>query len=107
MKNQTCGDQSELVFLICDLFLLNVSSGEEKSHHPLEELVHQLDSERHHIHLMMGTIYIHKSQEKNISVTEVAYQVFVFFTSKCSLTEIPPTGGRTLLKIRKANWRPD
>lgn len=28
------------------------------------------------------------------------------FTSKCSLTEIPPTGGRTLLKIRKANWRP-
>lgn len=32
---------------------------------------------------------------------------FFVFTSKCSLTEIPPTGGRTLLKIRNANWRPD
>lgn len=28
-------------------------------------------------------------------------------TSKCSLTEIPPTGGRTLLKMRRASWRPD
>lgn len=29
------------------------------------------------------------------------------FTSKCSLTEIPPTGGRTLLKRRSASCRPD
>lgn len=50
----TCGNQSELVLLIRDLFLFNISSREEKSHHPLEELVHQLDGERHHIHLMMG-----------------------------------------------------
>lgn len=28
-------------------------------------------------------------------------------TSKCSFTEIPPTGGRTLLKMRSANWRAD
>lgn len=31
----------------------------------------------------------------------------MILTSKCSLTEIPPTGGRTLLKIRRASWRPD
>lgn len=32
---------------------------------------------------------------------------FMVVTSKCSFTEIPPTGGRTLLKMRRASWRPD
>uniref|UniRef100_A0A3B5B9W3 Uncharacterized protein n=1 Tax=Stegastes partitus TaxID=144197 RepID=A0A3B5B9W3_9TELE len=48
-----CSNQSKLVFLIRDLLLFNISSREEKSHHSLEELVHELDGERHHIHLMM------------------------------------------------------
>lgn len=52
---QTCGNQSKLVFLVCDLLLLDISSREEKSHHPLEELVHELDGERHHVHLTMTT----------------------------------------------------
>lgn len=60
LQNQTCGNQSKLVFLICDLFLFNISSREEKSHHSLEELVHQLDGEWHHIYLMMETIKFHK-----------------------------------------------
>lgn len=51
-KQPTCGNQSELVFLIGHLFLLHIPPGEEKSHHPLEELVHQLDGERNHIDLM-------------------------------------------------------
>uniref|UniRef100_A0A8D3A2X1 Uncharacterized protein n=1 Tax=Scophthalmus maximus TaxID=52904 RepID=A0A8D3A2X1_SCOMX len=46
-------NQSEFVLLISDLLLLNISSREEKSHHSFEELVHQLDGERHHIHLMI------------------------------------------------------
>lgn len=47
----TCGNQSELVLLICHFLLLHVSPREEEAHHPLEELVHQLDGERHHVHL--------------------------------------------------------
>uniref|UniRef100_A0AAY5EG13 Uncharacterized protein n=1 Tax=Electrophorus electricus TaxID=8005 RepID=A0AAY5EG13_ELEEL len=46
---QTCSDQSELVLFIPDLLLLHVSPREEKSHHSLEELVHELNGERHHI----------------------------------------------------------
>uniref|UniRef100_A0A3Q1BZQ7 Uncharacterized protein n=1 Tax=Amphiprion ocellaris TaxID=80972 RepID=A0A3Q1BZQ7_AMPOC len=46
-------NQSELVFFISHLLLFYVSAWEEKSHHPLEELVHQLDGERHHINLMI------------------------------------------------------
>uniref|UniRef100_A0A3Q1JP41 Uncharacterized protein n=1 Tax=Anabas testudineus TaxID=64144 RepID=A0A3Q1JP41_ANATE len=49
----THGNQSEFVLFISDFLLLNVSPWEEKSHHSFEELVHQLDGERHHVHLMM------------------------------------------------------
>lgn len=51
----TCGDQSELVLLVCHLLLLHVPPREEESHHPLEELVHQLDGEWHHVHLTEQT----------------------------------------------------
>lgn len=61
----TSGNQSELVFLISDLFLLYVSSWEEKSHHSLEELVHQLDGERHHVHLVTETFGFVKISNKN------------------------------------------
>uniref|UniRef100_A0A3Q1FWZ1 Uncharacterized protein n=1 Tax=Acanthochromis polyacanthus TaxID=80966 RepID=A0A3Q1FWZ1_9TELE len=46
-------NQSKLVFFIGHLLLFYVSAWEEKSHHPLEELVHQLDGERNHIHLVI------------------------------------------------------
>uniref|UniRef100_A0A3B4XCB5 Uncharacterized protein n=1 Tax=Seriola lalandi dorsalis TaxID=1841481 RepID=A0A3B4XCB5_SERLL len=51
--NRTSCNQSEFVLLISDLLLLNISSWEEKSHHSFEELVHQLDGERNHVHLMI------------------------------------------------------
>lgn len=51
----TCGDQSELVLLVCHLLLLDISPREEESHHPLEELIHQLDGERHYVHLTEQT----------------------------------------------------
>uniref|UniRef100_A0A3B3XVN3 Uncharacterized protein n=1 Tax=Poecilia mexicana TaxID=48701 RepID=A0A3B3XVN3_9TELE len=51
-KRRTGSDHSGLVFLICDVFLFNVSAREEKAHHPFEELVHELDGERHHVHLI-------------------------------------------------------
>uniref|UniRef100_A0A8C2XFM7 Uncharacterized protein n=1 Tax=Cyclopterus lumpus TaxID=8103 RepID=A0A8C2XFM7_CYCLU len=60
-------NQSELVFFISDLFLFNISPWEEKSHHPFEELVHQLDGERHHVHLMI--MYGHHHQV-NITCNE-------------------------------------
>lgn len=50
-RQHTSRNHSRLVLLIGDLFLLNVSSREKKSHHPFEELVHELDGERHHVHL--------------------------------------------------------
>uniref|UniRef100_A0A8B9UH69 Uncharacterized protein n=1 Tax=Anas zonorhyncha TaxID=75864 RepID=A0A8B9UH69_9AVES len=43
--------QLGLVFLIPHLLLLHVAAGEEKPHHPVEELVGELDSERDHVHL--------------------------------------------------------
>uniref|UniRef100_A0A672Y6K9 Uncharacterized protein n=1 Tax=Sphaeramia orbicularis TaxID=375764 RepID=A0A672Y6K9_9TELE len=58
-KKHTSSNQSELVFLISNLLLLNISSWEEKSHHPFEELIHELDGERHHIHLMREELIIH------------------------------------------------
>uniref|UniRef100_A0A3B5RDP2 Uncharacterized protein n=1 Tax=Xiphophorus maculatus TaxID=8083 RepID=A0A3B5RDP2_XIPMA len=45
-KRRTSSDHSGLVFLICDVFLFNVSAREEEPHHPFEELVHELDGER-------------------------------------------------------------
>uniref|UniRef100_A0A3B3D310 Uncharacterized protein n=1 Tax=Oryzias melastigma TaxID=30732 RepID=A0A3B3D310_ORYME len=42
---------SKLVFLISVLLFFNISSWEKKSHHSFEELVHELDGERHHVHL--------------------------------------------------------
>uniref|UniRef100_A0AAX7VKC3 Uncharacterized protein n=1 Tax=Astatotilapia calliptera TaxID=8154 RepID=A0AAX7VKC3_ASTCA len=53
----TSSNQPKFVFFICDLLLFNISPREEKPHHSFEELVHQLDGERHHIHLMMKTKY--------------------------------------------------
>uniref|UniRef100_A0A8P4K0Y1 Uncharacterized protein n=1 Tax=Dicentrarchus labrax TaxID=13489 RepID=A0A8P4K0Y1_DICLA len=50
------GDPTDKVLLsLLDLLLLNVSSREEKSHHPFEELVHQLDGERHHLAVTLRT----------------------------------------------------
>uniref|UniRef100_A0A493SSG7 Uncharacterized protein n=1 Tax=Anas platyrhynchos platyrhynchos TaxID=8840 RepID=A0A493SSG7_ANAPP len=43
--------QLGLVFLIPHLLLLHVAAGEEKPHHPVEELVGELDGERDHVHL--------------------------------------------------------
>lgn len=102
----TCGDQSELVLLICHFLLLHVSPREEEAHHPLEELVHQLDGERHHVHLTDApNIRLWSISSSTISSRwDAAWRSI---TSKCSFTEIPPTGGRTLLKMRSANWRPD
>uniref|UniRef100_A0A3B4AHL0 Uncharacterized protein n=1 Tax=Periophthalmus magnuspinnatus TaxID=409849 RepID=A0A3B4AHL0_9GOBI len=37
----TSSDQSKLVFFIGNFLLLNISTREEKSHHPFEELVHE------------------------------------------------------------------
>lgn len=54
----TSSNQSEFVFLISNFLLLYISSREEKSHHSFEELVHQLDGERHYIHLMTETSVI-------------------------------------------------
>uniref|UniRef100_A0A671QFI6 Uncharacterized protein n=1 Tax=Sinocyclocheilus anshuiensis TaxID=1608454 RepID=A0A671QFI6_9TELE len=44
-------NQSELVFLIPNFLFFHISSREEKSHHPLEELVHELNGEWYHIYL--------------------------------------------------------
>lgn len=52
MEQLTSSNHSRLVLLISDLFLLDVSTREEKPHHSFEELVHELDGERHHVHLM-------------------------------------------------------
>lgn len=100
----TRSNQSKLVFLISVLLFFNISSWEEKSHHSFEELVHELDGERHHVHLEKNktTIITIKTRKKTLFK-----KVLQVFTSKCSFTEMPPTGGRTLLKIRKANWRPN
>lgn len=103
-QKHTSSNQSKLVFLISDLLLINISSREEKSHHSFEELVHQLDGERHHIDLRMETVTV---LSEPYSTQELKWLHVIFLTSKCSFTEIPPTGGRTLLKIRKANCRPD
>lgn len=56
-SSQTCGNQSELVFLIPNFLFFHISSGEEKTHHPLEELVHELNGEWYHIYLQMKTFF--------------------------------------------------
>lgn len=53
---RTSSNQSEFVLLISDFLLLNVPSWEEKSHHSFEELVHKLDGEGHHVHLVIKKI---------------------------------------------------
>uniref|UniRef100_A0A673K5D5 Uncharacterized protein n=1 Tax=Sinocyclocheilus rhinocerous TaxID=307959 RepID=A0A673K5D5_9TELE len=53
--SQTCSNQSELVFLIPNFLFFHISSGEEKSHHPLEELVHELNGEWYNIYLQIKT----------------------------------------------------
>uniref|UniRef100_A0A671TK81 Uncharacterized protein n=1 Tax=Sparus aurata TaxID=8175 RepID=A0A671TK81_SPAAU len=73
-RKHTRGNQSELVFLICHLLLLDVSSWEEESHHPLEELVHQLDGERHHVHLTMDTKKSSIKHDTNVSLPLTGYQ---------------------------------
>lgn len=52
---RTSGDEFGLVFLVPHLLFIDVAPGEEEPHHPLEELVHQLDGERHHVHLPTQT----------------------------------------------------
>lgn len=99
----TSSNHSRLVLLISDLFLLDVSTREEKPHHSFEELVHELDGERHHVHLMKHRVDV-KTPDTDFTASA---GTVTFHTSKCSFTEIPPTGGRTLLKMRKANWRPN
>uniref|UniRef100_A0A3B3S1I5 Uncharacterized protein n=1 Tax=Paramormyrops kingsleyae TaxID=1676925 RepID=A0A3B3S1I5_9TELE len=50
LHGSTCGHQPELVLFVTH-FLLLFPPREEKSHHPLEEVVHELDGERHDVHL--------------------------------------------------------
>uniref|UniRef100_A0A8C7EEW7 Uncharacterized protein n=1 Tax=Nothoprocta perdicaria TaxID=30464 RepID=A0A8C7EEW7_NOTPE len=45
----TCCHQLGLVFLIPHLLLLHVAAREEETHHPVEELVGELDGEGHHM----------------------------------------------------------
>uniref|UniRef100_A0A673KN15 Uncharacterized protein n=1 Tax=Sinocyclocheilus rhinocerous TaxID=307959 RepID=A0A673KN15_9TELE len=52
---QTCSNQSKLVFFIPNFLFFHISSREEKSHHPLEELVHELNGEWYHIYLQIKT----------------------------------------------------
>lgn len=82
----------------------------------MEEPVGQLDGERHHIYLSRKEV---KKQLGSITIIVFYYKQFSFeltfdqfpryclLTSKCSLTEMPPTGGRTLLKRRRASCLPD
>uniref|UniRef100_A0A8C6TGD0 Uncharacterized protein n=1 Tax=Neogobius melanostomus TaxID=47308 RepID=A0A8C6TGD0_9GOBI len=42
-KTVTSSDQSRLVLLISNFLLLNISTREEKTHHPFKELIHELD----------------------------------------------------------------
>uniref|UniRef100_A0A8C2JAN1 Uncharacterized protein n=1 Tax=Cyprinus carpio TaxID=7962 RepID=A0A8C2JAN1_CYPCA len=53
--SQTCSNQSKLVFFIPNFLFFHISPGEEKSHHPLEELVHELNGEWYHIYLQIKT----------------------------------------------------
>uniref|UniRef100_A0A8C3E6F7 Uncharacterized protein n=1 Tax=Corvus moneduloides TaxID=1196302 RepID=A0A8C3E6F7_CORMO len=50
----TCCHQLGLIFLIPHLLLLHITAREEETHHSVEELVGELDGERHHIHLWEG-----------------------------------------------------
>uniref|UniRef100_A0A663MJT1 Uncharacterized protein n=1 Tax=Athene cunicularia TaxID=194338 RepID=A0A663MJT1_ATHCN len=50
-KPLTCCHQLGLVFLIPHLLLLHIAAGEEETHHPVEELVGQLDGQGYHVHL--------------------------------------------------------
>uniref|UniRef100_A0A8C7HIS4 Uncharacterized protein n=1 Tax=Oncorhynchus kisutch TaxID=8019 RepID=A0A8C7HIS4_ONCKI len=54
----TSSDHSGLVLLISNFLLLHIPSWEEESHHPFEELVHELDGERNHVHLQKYQKYI-------------------------------------------------
>uniref|UniRef100_A0A672K1U0 Uncharacterized protein n=1 Tax=Sinocyclocheilus grahami TaxID=75366 RepID=A0A672K1U0_SINGR len=58
--SQTCSNQSELVFLIPNFLFFHISSREEKSHHPLEELVHELNGEWYHIYLQIQTDFLER-----------------------------------------------
>lgn len=53
-QQRTSSDHPRLVFLIRDVLLFNISPREEKPHHSLEELVHELDGERHHVDLIQA-----------------------------------------------------
>uniref|UniRef100_A0A8C0ERZ8 Uncharacterized protein n=1 Tax=Bubo bubo TaxID=30461 RepID=A0A8C0ERZ8_BUBBB len=50
-KPLTCRHQLGLVFLIPHLLLLHIAAREEETHHPVEELMGQLDGEGYHVHL--------------------------------------------------------
>uniref|UniRef100_A0A8B9JU70 Uncharacterized protein n=2 Tax=Astyanax mexicanus TaxID=7994 RepID=A0A8B9JU70_ASTMX len=71
--NQTCGDESKLVFFIPDFLFLHVSPREEKAHHSLEELIHELDGKRHHIDLIVK-VYMN---------TKETQEVRIQFSSEC------------------------
>uniref|UniRef100_A0A8C3I5I6 Uncharacterized protein n=1 Tax=Chrysemys picta bellii TaxID=8478 RepID=A0A8C3I5I6_CHRPI len=43
--------QLGFVLLIPHLLLLHAAAGEEEAHHPVEELVRELDGQGHHVHL--------------------------------------------------------
>uniref|UniRef100_A0A452I5K2 Uncharacterized protein n=1 Tax=Gopherus agassizii TaxID=38772 RepID=A0A452I5K2_9SAUR len=47
----TRGHQLGFVLLIPHLLLLHAAAGEEEAHHPVEELVRELDGQGHHVHL--------------------------------------------------------
>uniref|UniRef100_A0A3P8SNP4 Uncharacterized protein n=1 Tax=Amphiprion percula TaxID=161767 RepID=A0A3P8SNP4_AMPPE len=83
-------NQSELVFFISHLLLFYVSAWEEKSHHPLEELVHQLDGERYHINLMI---------ERNI---RVIFNIIPSTGVKVSACDIPHL--KVLLHRDSSHW---
>lgn len=55
--SQTCSNQSKLVFLIPNFLFFHISSREEKSHHPLEELVHELNGKWYHIYLQIKAFF--------------------------------------------------
>uniref|UniRef100_A0A7M4G1G3 Uncharacterized protein n=1 Tax=Crocodylus porosus TaxID=8502 RepID=A0A7M4G1G3_CROPO len=92
----TCRHQLGLVLLVAHLLLLHSAAREEEAHHPVEELVGELDGQRHHVHLR---------EEQQVSIQHRDPRPHVTPTLPCSWEASAPSAPVTPAALAKHQRR--
>uniref|UniRef100_A0A8C5VTP6 Uncharacterized protein n=1 Tax=Microcebus murinus TaxID=30608 RepID=A0A8C5VTP6_MICMU len=79
IKVLTSSHQFGLILFVTNFIIFHTSARKEKAHHSMEELVCQLDGERHHIYLKWKNVKAIKHRHHFSTYSPIKKDFFFFF----------------------------